>query len=218
MNLTSAYSVLWATVVGAANYRSKLARRVRPIPFVLWDVFAVRFGDLTIEETLTRLRKAHEQRPPPGGSPYAGAACSANFAEAVAKHFYETNPVSLHEVERIRRLGEIQELIAETFYVRLRFGRIATIAIAAAGLVALPKETVEKYLGLEYAAFGGIVFVGTAVVLGLMALTTLWPGRLAARRARQTRLFKAVLVYLESLAFHDAEPTSTGSTSAPKEG
>jgi hypothetical protein len=202
-----ARGALWKTVVEAADYRETLAKRVRPRWFVPWDVFAVRVGDLTIEGTLTRLKEAREKRPP-AESRYAEAACASNFAEALAKLFYAENRVSLQEVERIRRLGEIQELIAERFYARLRFGRIAAIAIAAVGLVALPKETVEKYSTLTYAAFGGIVFIVTGLALLVIALIARTPGRLAKRRARHTQLFKAVMVYLESLASRDAQPTS----------
>jgi hypothetical protein len=219
VNLTSGYSALWKRVVAAAEYRRKLAWRVRPRRSVPWDVFAVRYGDLTIEKaTLDRLQKAQEQRPPEAASCYAQAACSPNFAEAVAELQYGSDALSLQQIEHIRRLGETQELIAEAFYTRLRFGRIATIAIAAVSLVALPKETVEKYLGIDYATFGGIVFVGTVVALGALALITLWPGRLAARRAEHTRLFKAVLIYLETRARQDAEAASSNSTSTPDEG
>lgn len=183
-----------------------------------YNVVAVRYGDLTIKrKTRVRLNDAQERRPPTASSPYAEVACSPNFAEAVAKLFYAETALSLREVEHITRLGEIQELIAERFYARLRFGGIATIAIAAAGLVALPKETVEDF-GLDYAAFGAIVFVGTLLVLGFAALITVWPGRLAAHRARHTRLFKSVLVYLEALASQDAEPTSSTSASTEDEG
>ncbi|HEY3205779.1 MAG TPA: hypothetical protein VGJ58_02390 [Gaiellaceae bacterium] len=183
--------------------------------FVPWDVFAVRFGDLTIERRLTRLEKAQKERPPEASTAYAEVGCSPNLAEAVAVRFCAASALSLREVEHIRRLGEIQELIADRFYARLRFGRVATIAIAAAGLVALPQETVEKYLSVDYAVFGAIVFVGTVLVLAVMALITVWPGRLAGRRARHKRLFKAVVVYLESLASQNAPRASSVSNSIP---
>src|SRR4051812_28426500 len=191
VSLTSTYSALWKTVVDAADYREKLAKRVRPKRFVPWDVFAVRVGDVTIEGTLTRLKEAQEKRAP-AKSPYAAAACASNFAEVLAKLFYKDNRMSPQELERVRRLGEIQELIAERFYTRLRFGRVATIATAAIGLVALPKETVEKYSTLTYAAFGGLVFIVTVGVLLIIALIARKPGQLAKRRTRHTQLFKAV--------------------------
>jgi hypothetical protein len=213
MSLTSPYEKLWTTVVDAAHYRSKLAWRVRPSKKILWDVIAVRFADLTIEDTLARLIVAQQQRPPSVEPSYAEAAISANFAEALAVEFYARKPLSLQEIDRIRQLGKAQETIADTFYAHLRFGRVAAIATGVAALVALPKETID-WFGWNYGVFRAVLLLGTLLALGLTYAVSFWPGQLAARRARQKRLFDAVLVYLESLASEEEDGTASPPTQA----
>jgi hypothetical protein len=220
MNRTRHYSALWTVVEEAARYRSALARRVSPWTLRPYDALAVRFADVTTKEgTVKRLKVAKKPKRKPNAnvpdSALHKAALRSNFAEAVAELFFAQTQVSPREVEEIKRIGAIQESIAESFYAPLRFGRFAAVALGVAGVLALPKEPVEDYFDVSYAKFAVFVFGLTLFVLVLLGLISWRPGRLAARRARNTRLFKGVLVYLEFLA---AEAEAIGATTTTDPG
>jgi hypothetical protein len=126
------------------------------------------------------------------------------LGRGVARLAIEKFSLTRADVLHLKQIAGIQDTISSSFYARFGLKGLFSIAIATAALLAaqVPKEIFDEWLSkwLWDSAYPMYrVLLLALLLVGLLAMLLVWliARPYASRRSSDTRLFNAVLVYLD---------------------